>query len=814
MSKYYRVKTLMLKGQKGDTGYGISKVQMNDDYTLTITIENGMHFNTPPIRGEKGEQGTGIRSVELRDDYSLLFTLDNDETLETTAILGKEFENIRKLEASATSASKIATSASTSASASAQSASEASISASESASNASTSASASAQSATNASQSATNAQESANSASTSADTATSKATEASASATKAKESETNAKSSETNASNSAEEAKASAVNAKASETKAEEYANNLQNSTETISKLNDALVNQKEAISELSDKKITKFYAGNLGETHITDSDNGKIMDMLIYGKSWQFKTTGKNLFDYTDKNNFGVNVKRLENNVIVTNGDTNTVLNIPTEVGKTYTLSLKVKATFNNEGGLRYSLQKGKNSQYIHDSTLIRSAVGFESNREYNEKVTFTADSDYVSLCTIMAYVYDVQLEQGSSATAYEPYTGAKPSPSPTYPQAINSVVNPTIKLRGANLLKLEFKEYENNGITLEVVGNKLRFHGTFTDTYTFFEVKNKPLIKKDTKISLYVDNFNNHSAFAWLELLSNGNMDGLNKTSPTDTLQEDKYLNAIGIENYNIGDTIDFTTTIAVLDNTTTYQPYKEQTLTLPITLNAAPVTTGGNVTIGGQQYIADYVDVERGKVVRMTKELHPKGAIDITTWSGVKETVVNYRVEVEGAVKNGAITSNMLQFEWNVWTQDIVGMRIMADDKIDFTLPYTILGIDSSADRTTRENALKTWLESNDLVFIYNLKTPTEEDLTAEQIKALKALKTYYPTTNISVNSSQLDGYTVFNYPVSMANGWNYVKQQLNDNRDYIYDMDLQSAEAYVNSEYAVTLTELEV
>ena len=44
--------------------------------------------------------------------------------------------------------------------------------------------------------------------------------------------------------------------------------------------------------------------------------------------------------------------------------------------------------------------------------------------------------------------------------------------------------------------------------------------------------------------------------------------------------------------------------------------------------------------------------------------------------------------------------------------------------------------------------------------------------------------------------------------------MANGWNYVKKQLNDNRDYIYDMDIQSAESYVNSEYAVALTELEV
>lgn len=44
--------------------------------------------------------------------------------------------------------------------------------------------------------------------------------------------------------------------------------------------------------------------------------------------------------------------------------------------------------------------------------------------------------------------------------------------------------------------------------------------------------------------------------------------------------------------------------------------------------------------------------------------------------------------------------------------------------------------------------------------------------------------------------------------------MANGWNYVKQQLNDTRDYIYDIDMQSSEAYVNSEYVTALTELGV
>ena len=113
----------------------------------------------------------------------------------------------------------------------------------------------------------------------------------------------------------------------------------------------------------------------------------------------------------------------------------------------------------------------------------------------------------------------------------------------------------------------------------------------------------------------------------------------------------------------------------------------------------------------------------------------------------------------------------------------------------------------------ERNSVESFVK-WFIENNVSILYVLLKSQEIDLATEQITALKELVTYYPVTNISVNSEKLDGYTVFNYPISMANGWNYVKQQLNDNRDYIYDMDIQSAEAYVNSEYAVALTELEV
>lgn len=121
-------------------------------------------------------------------------------------------------------------------------------------------------------------------------------------------------------------------------------------------------------------------------------------------------------------------------------------------------------------------------------------------------------------------------------------------------------------------------------------------------------------------------------------------------------------------------------------------------------------------------------------------------------------------------------------------------------------------------------SHQSAVEDWkkyLNNNPCIVYYLLITPTEIDLTPEEVRTFKALSTYYPTTNISVNSEQLDGYTVFNYPISMENGWNYVKQQIGDTREYIYDMDartqdtdLQAAEAYVNSEYAVALTELEV
>lgn len=224
------------------------------------------------------------------------------------------------------------------------------------------------------------------------------------------------------------------------------------------------------------------------------------------------------------------------------------------------------------------------------------------------------------------------------------------------------------------------------------------------------------------------------------------------------------------------------------------------KVQSVTLNnITLNAIPVSSGGNVTINGQQYVADYVDVERGKIVKCIEKYRISSGLKWIYEPSENDRFGAYELNIN---INPNFGGNTLFTHYQNKPNGTGGFITPGNIRLHNFQGFT--------DVTN----FKEWLDKNESYAYFVKNTLEEIDLTTEEIQIFKELATYYPTTNISVNSEQLDGYTVFNYPISMANGWNYVKQQLNDNRDYIYDMDLQSAEAYVNSEYAVALTELEV
>ena len=62
----------VLNGINGEDGNGIASIVMNDDYTLTILMDDGTSVTTDSIRGEKGEKGDdaeveSITNAELEE---------------------------------------------------------------------------------------------------------------------------------------------------------------------------------------------------------------------------------------------------------------------------------------------------------------------------------------------------------------------------------------------------------------------------------------------------------------------------------------------------------------------------------------------------------------------------------------------------------------------------------------------------------------------------------------------------------------------------------------------------------------------------
>lgn len=606
-----------------------------------------------------------------------------------------------------------------------------------------------------------------------------------------------------------------------------EQAQQIEQNKTDIASLKTETGSLKEDISN----KITKFYASSQGESHLADSDNGKIMDMMVYGKSEQKQYSGKNLLNPTFETDTYSGV------ALTNNGD------------GTYT----IEGTNNSSGELIFSLVRtvdeqkalynsliGKNVKFIVESgSTISGSVGRIcfvfynktenrfSNETYNGgNVTVPTgyDSSVIDIhinvgqtvpkTILKPMIVDASLYPDATYDTFEPYTGGIPSPNPDYPQEIKSVVKPRVKVCGKNLLNTTLQTTTQSGVTFTANGD---------GTYTLNGIA-KALIDVSLSKNFHIENGKMYRITGWVKNVSGSIYLVNGKDSAGDTgdgvtftyidATNDSKVIHIQIPKGAIINNVIIKPMICT-DASATYddfEPYHEQTVTLPYDLYGVKVPSGGNVTIDGQEYVSDYFDVERGKLVRMVDDVEAKNY----TWN----LYPNGNNMPRRFGMNDTIRFNMPA---DIRIMSSHFKQIAANTRTDLSTWFQTyyIAITDMNEKWKNSEALIQWFSENKVHFYLPLKTPTEIDLTSEEVQALKALTAYYPTTNISVNSEQLDGYTVFNYPISMENGWNYVKQQIGDTRDYIYDMDartqdtdLQAAEAYVNSEYAVTLTELEV
>ena len=583
------------------------------------------------------------------------------------------------------------------------------------------------------------------------------------------------------------------------------------------------------SLKEDLSNKITKFYASSKGETHLADSDNGKIMDMMLYGKSEQKQYSGKNLLNYDAWKDVPITrgTAIYENNGITLTATENDCYS---EMGKSFPDNAKIKVSEGETLTLSWEESENKEGNiYIFGNGIVSNRASTD-NRQ-SKKLSYTVPSG-VTFITFRFGVTttgdtisykNIQIEKGSEPTTYEPYTGGIPSPNPDYPQEIKSVVNPTVKVCGKNLLELPISNKSTQaGITFEVINDSVIKITGINDgsrvsqyiAYNSQDVKHAKLIPYKN-IAITISTYNDDVIAGLAYWLKSDNYATVhykqNKRKCTIDLGEDAKIVPwffIPQNGTYTNDTVKFGVYYGT--DELTYDAPKCHTVTLPYTLNAIPVNSGGNVTIDGQQYIADYVDVERGKRIKYITKKYIKDLPFIYS-STDKQFFINL---ANIKLLNIDIMNNIIS---SCFSSGNNKESFKSISNGEFYIKQNVFNM--KCDKFTNVDDLKSALGNE--YFLYDTTKPEETDLTEEELQSFKLLQAYYPTTNIFINSEQLDGYTVFNYPISMQNGWNYVKQQIGDTREYIYDMDartqdtdLQAAEAYVNSEYAVALTELEV
>lgn len=463
---------------------------------------------------------------------------------------------------------------------------------------------------------------------------------------------------------------------------------------------------------------------------------NNPMNEMKVYGWSKQETTTGAQLFptitpSIEEKN--GITVEYMEHGKIHISGTSEKTVDFMTPtfelLAGTYTLSMGVNI----------------------DNTLMRCTLSTAEGLPYfdilNNEASKTETTEDNMILYLLLRVYggktiDItiqpMLNMGTSPLPWEPYTGGQPSPSPDYPQEIVSA--------GAG-----------GEVEVTICGKNL-FDGN-TDISKTQYYKLPIQMKKGAKLTMsfigvgtgsgavraycHDSELNFCNTFFYFDAKS-----GVNKYSSTITCSGGEK----NIFFYKTGFTRLFEKIydiqIEINDVTTDYTPYHEPQslfISTPTGLPAIPVDTDGNYTdANGQQWIADYVDLKRGKYVQRVWQKTLDGSESWGTYISTGYYLANILPE---KMSNREILCDQLRRSDGGIASDVIIVGAFNAN--------TSLYIENSTlrDNTLADKGLSNWkahLAEHPLTVMTYLDEPIERDLTPEEIQAYQNLVTYAGTT----------------------------------------------------------------
>ena len=492
----------------------------------------------------------------------------------------------------------------------------------------------------------------------------------------------------------------------------------------------------------------------------VADSSDDYLRGLRVFGKTKQVKTTGAQMIPspYFDKDKTinGVKWTVRSDGALVAAGTAN------------------ANSPFYLTGG---SYQFAEGTYTISGSTgkvILRVDASDISTGEWAKAIatsrggtptTFTISAEDVASYQFTVYamvengnsanvaIYPM-LNSGSTAHPYEVYTGNAPAPSPDYPQDLVNVTNPNVCIYNKNLLNVEDKDITTTGAYYYDIPTE--FEPVIGETYTLSADAEFDTLPCLFSIGCGNRAYHNEMNQTQVEIAKSGRVSITFTWRLTEAQIASGYTKlAFRLPRYS--DKIAFNAKVSNIQLelgtvATEYEPHKEQEVNTPRTLPGIPVTSGGNYTDeNGQQWICDEVDFERGVYAQRVYQ---------RTFDGVDgETITLYseRNHVYGfAIKITDV--NMLKTSHAAMCTHFENIEtgISSVDKECYlcgagsTTIYVMVSKERIAEYSI--DAFKAWLSENPITIVFQLATPVETSLTAEELAAFQALRTNYHNTTV--------------------------------------------------------------
>lgn len=551
---------------------------------------------------------------------------------------------------------------------------------------------------------------------------------------------------------------------------------NIENSgehyQEQINTLQQESAQQDEVLDKLNeevDLKVTQPYLNNKGENHVANSDNGALKNVIVEGDTVQNSTKGINLFDFSKVISDGVNIIDYQKQTITIPAKTNNTGYIQTLAGLcpniiagTYILSV----TCSNSNAIKciHLLESDKDIDFSIACEL--------TDEDINSKVAWYNNES----STVENVISNIQIEEGSTAHDYEPYTGCQPSPNPDYPQEVKGVDKIEGKVVGKNLFDInqflsDCNQTLNNDstITLKATEGKYYLNIPANDN-TYIEyvvVRNSSSGKANMQI-FYKDGTYTYA------MTQSGDLNIVHRIKLNKAVD---YISVLAWSNITVKDI-----RIVISQTTTDYQPYQSQSF---------------NYTLSNPLYrlsdsVYDYIDVDKGKIVRNVGVVTFDGSDDeewLTESYNRAYLIKTDMIKPSGNNKSNIVmctkyhSSNHMESE----LQDDNSIMVFTNKAIEFR----------DNKRCPNSTTWKSYLSQNPITVYYQLATPTEEPLPSDLQTLLQSLKSYYPQTNIMFDT-EVEPYINFDYKLNLKS---WIEDK--DNKEIEYDKSVNDIQPYSDS-----------